>query len=68
MDAKSSLNLKIWIVGANMRGRWYCLSIVVDADFANFRDLVDEAVDKYPPHFGDIVRLFYFCMVSKVNI
>jgi len=68
MDAKNSFNLEIRIVAANTRGRWYCLSKVVDADFTNFKDLVDEVVDKCPPHFGDIVRLFYFCMVSKVNI
>ena len=41
---------------------------VVDADRTNFRDLVDEVVDKYPTGFGDIVTMFYFCVDSKVNI
>ena len=33
MDVKSSFNLEIWIVAPNTRGRGYCLSKVVDADF-----------------------------------
>ena len=41
---------------------------VVDADRTNFTDLVAEVVDKYPYNYGDIVRLFYFFMDSKVNI
>ena len=68
MDENSRFNLEIRIVAPNCRGSWYGLDKVVDADFTNFKDLVDEVVDKCPPHFGDIVRLFYFCMVSKVNI
>lgn len=39
----------------------------MDADLTNFRDLLDRVVDKFPG-YGDIVRLFYFCMDSKVNI
>ena len=35
---------------------------VVDADRTNFTNLVAEVVDKYPHDYGDIVRLFYFCM------
>ena len=41
---------------------------VVDADFTNFKDLIDEVVDKYPPSFGHIVKLFYSCMDTKANI
>ena len=41
---------------------------VVDADRTNFRDLVDEVVDKYPTGFGDIGTVFYSCMDGKVNI
>jgi len=44
------------------------LNKVVDADCPNFTYLVAEVVDKYPHDYGDIVRLFYFCMDSKVNI
>jgi hypothetical protein len=40
------------------------LDKVVDADFTNFRELVDGVVDKYPYAYSDIVRLFYFCMDS----
>ena len=68
MDAKSSYNLEILIVAPNSRARWFSLNKVVDADRTNFTDLVAEVVDKYPHDYGDIVRLFYFCMDSKVNI
>ena len=33
-----------------------------------FTDLVAEVIDKYSHDYGDLVRLFYFCMDSKVNI
>ena len=47
-----------------------CCSLdkVVDADFTNFKDLIDEVVDKYPPRYGDIVKLFYACKDTKANI
>jgi len=44
------------------------LDKVVDADFTNFKDFVDEVVDIYPPSFGHIVRVFYFRMDTKTNI
>ena len=68
MDAESSYNLEIRIVALNSRARWFSLNKVVDADRTNFTDLVAEVVDKYPHNYGDIVRLFYFYMDSKVNI
>ena len=68
MDAESSYNLEIRIVAPNSRARWFSLNKVVDADRTNFTHLVVEVVDKYPHDYGDIVRLFYFCMDSKVNI
>ena len=68
MDAESSYNLEIQIVAPNSRVRWFSLNNVVDVDRTNFTDLVAEVVDKYPHDYGDIVRLFYFCMDSKVNI
>ena len=67
IDENSRFNLEIRIA-PNSRGRWYSLDKVVDADFTNFIDLVDEVVDKYPPNFSDIVKLFYSCMDTKVNI
>jgi hypothetical protein len=68
MDANSSYNLEIRIIGSNCRARWYSLNKVVDVDRTNFSDLVDDVVDKYPGGYGDIVTVFYFCMDSKVNI
>jgi hypothetical protein len=69
MDANSSFNLEIRIVTPNCRGGgWFLLDKVVDSDVTNFTDLINEVVDKYPCDYGDVVRLFYFCMESKVNI
>ena len=49
MDKKSHFNLKIRIVAPKTHGRWYILDKIVDADFTNFRDLIDEIFEKYPP-------------------
>jgi len=40
----------------------------VDVDFTNFTDLVDKVVDKYPPKFYHIVKLFYSCIDTKSKI
>jgi hypothetical protein len=69
MDENSSFSLEIWIVRPRCRdGGWFSLDKVMDADVTNLRDLVDGVVDKYPCDCGDIVKLFYFYMDSKVNI
>jgi hypothetical protein len=68
MDTNNSYNLEIWIIALNCRAQWYSLNKVVDADQTNFRDLVDDVVDKYPGGYGDIVTVFYFYVDSKVNI
>jgi len=68
MDENSQFNLEIRIVDSKSRGRWYCLDKVVDADFTNFRDLINEIVDKFPPYYGDLVKLFYTCMDTKSHI
>jgi len=68
MDENSQFNLEIRIVDSKSRGRWYCLDKVVDADFTNFRDLINEIVDKFPPYYGDLVKLFYTCMATKGHI
>ena len=68
MDENSRFNLEIRIVAPNCRDSWYGLDKVVDADFTNFKDFVDEVVDIYPPSFGHIVRVFYFRMDTKTNI
>ena len=68
MDAESSYNLEIRIVALSSHARWFSLNKIMDADRTNFIDLVAEVVDKYLHNYGDIVRLFYFCMDSKVNI
>jgi len=56
MDENSRFILEIRIVSRNSRGRWYGLDKVVDADFTNFEDLVDEVVDKCPPNYGDMMK------------
>ena len=49
MDDNSRFKLEIRIVALNCRGKWYSLEKIVDADFTNFRDLIDEIFEKYPP-------------------
>jgi len=51
-----------------MRGPWFGFNKVVDSDTTNFKDLVDEIVDKFPCGYGDVVKLFYFCADIKSNI
>lgn len=68
MDDNCPFNLEIRIVAPNYRGSWYSLDKVVNANFTNFRDLVDEVVDKYPPSFGHIAKLCYSCIDTKANI
>jgi hypothetical protein len=68
MDAASSFNLEIRIIGHNTRARWFSFDKVVDADTTNFRDLVEGVVDKYAPRYGDLVKMSYFCLASKVNV
>ena len=46
MDGNNCFKLEIRIVAPNCRGSWYSLDKFVDADFTNFKDLVDEVVDK----------------------
>ena len=68
MDKTSRFKLEIQIVAPNTRARWYSLDKFMDVDFTNFRDLVDEVVDKYPPSFGHIAKLCYSCIDTKANI
>ena len=68
MDQESSYNLEIRIISSNTRCRWFSFNKVVDADMTNFKDLVDEIVEKYPPHFREVVKVYYYCPVSKSNI
>jgi hypothetical protein len=68
MDQESSYNIEIRIISTNTRGPWYSINKVVDADTTNFKDLVNEIVDKYPPQYKEVVKVYYYCFVSKLNI
>ena len=62
MDPASSYNLEIQIIARHTRARWFSLNKVIDADHTNFVDLVAEVENKYLSNYGDVVRLFYFCI------
>ncbi|CAN6325281.1 unnamed protein product [Urochloa humidicola] len=68
MDPLTSYNLEIRIFCNNSRTRWFSYDMPVDSDTTNFKDLVDEMVDKYPCSYGDVVKLFYYCADTKTNI
>ncbi|KAG2588400.1 hypothetical protein PVAP13_5NG332843 [Panicum virgatum] len=68
MDPNTSFDLEIRIISRNLNSQWDLLNKVVDADFTNFRDLVDEVLEKYPPCSNEIASLFYFSMDRKTNI
>ncbi|RLN40151.1 uncharacterized protein C2845_PM01G32190 [Panicum miliaceum] len=68
MDPESGFNLEIRIIAYNTRSRWYSFSKVVDADTTNFKDLVDEIMDKCPCRYDDLVKLFYYAAETKSNI
>ena len=68
MDPETSYNLECRIIAYNTQSKWFSFSKVVDADITNFKDLVDEIRDKYPPAFGDVVKLFYYSADTKSNI
>ena len=68
MDPNSSYNLEKRIVGPNCRAKWFSVNEVVDADRTLLTCLMEDLVDKYPPSYGDVATLFYWCMHSKVHI
>jgi len=49
-------------------GKWYGVSEVVDADRANYRNVIEDIVDKYPGRYGDTYSVFYWCHDTKMNI
>ncbi|OEL31480.1 hypothetical protein BAE44_0007501, partial [Dichanthelium oligosanthes] len=55
--------LEIRLVG-NPRSRkefsWFVVIKVVDSDTCNFKDFVDEIVEKYPPRCTEVVNVAYF--------
>ena len=67
-DADSSFTLEMRIVAPNCRGQWYELSKVVDADRINFKDFVDEVVETNPHGYGELVKVYYWALDTKVNI
>ena len=68
IDLKTSYNLEIRIISSKSRAQWLSINKVVDADITNFKDFVDEILDKYPCSYGDVAKVFYFCADSKTNI
>jgi hypothetical protein len=69
MDPNSSYLLKIRLTGnpKKRRKEFSCFNItkVVDSDVCNFKDLVEEIVDKYPHGYNEIVHVFYYDNVEK---
>ena len=70
MDPKTSFFLDIRLFGNNTRveGGWYSFSKVVDSDYTNFKDFVDDILHSYPSGYNDVVKLFYLADESHVEI
>jgi hypothetical protein len=51
-----------------MEGGWYSTSKVVDSDYTNFEDFVDDILHSYPNGYNDVVKLFYLADESHVEI
>ena len=70
MDLKTSFFLDIRLFGNNTRveGGWYSSSKVVDSDYTNFKDFVDDILHSYPSGYNDVVKLFYLADESHVEI
>jgi predicted RNA-binding protein with EMAP domain len=64
MDPNLSYLLKIKLFGNPKCVRkeisYICFEKVVDSDTTNFKDFVDEIVDKFPPGFNDVVTVQYY--------
>ena len=68
MDPNSSYNIEFRIVAKNTHASWFSLNEVLDADVANYSNVVSGIVDKYPGCYGDVFSLFYWCHDTKMNI
>ena len=70
MDLKTSFFLDIRLFGNNTRveGGRYSFSTVVDSDYTNFKDFVDDILHSYPSGYNDVVKLFYLADESHVEI
>ncbi|KAJ1290291.1 hypothetical protein BS78_02G232200, partial [Paspalum vaginatum] len=69
MDPKSTYLLEIRIApNSRSRKNVPCLidTVVVDADICNFKDFVDEIVEKYPPRYNENVTVAYYDHTSAI--
>jgi hypothetical protein len=64
MDPNSSYLLKIKLFGnpkcARKEISYFCFEKVVDSDTTNFKDFIDEIVDKFPPGFNNVATIQYY--------
>ncbi|KAG2632529.1 hypothetical protein PVAP13_2NG114846 [Panicum virgatum] len=71
MDPNSSYYLEITSV-PNPRSHkdisGYVFDMVVDADLTNFKDFVDEVVEKYPPRFNEQPTIAYYDLASSTYL
>lgn len=68
MDSNSCYYLDIRIV-ANLRSRGdYLVDMVVDTDYMNFKDFVDEIVEKYSPRYHERITVAYYDNASSTYL
>nr|TKW32067.1 hypothetical protein SEVIR_2G146100v2 [Setaria viridis] len=59
--ASSDLSEPAWLLpGSRKYVGCFVISMVVDSDMFNFKDFIDEIVDKYPPGYKELVTIAYY--------
>jgi hypothetical protein len=69
MDPKSSYLLEIRLNCNHEKRRkdilYFSFNKVMDSNLCNFKDLVEEIVNQYPPSYLKVVHIFYYDEVKK---
>ena len=60
--------MKLFGNNTRVEGGWYSFSKVVDCDYTNFEDFVDDILHSYSSDNNDAVKLFYRADESHVEI
>ncbi|CAN6362471.1 unnamed protein product [Urochloa humidicola] len=70
MDPNSTFKLKFRLFANPKKAKkditCYCFEMVIDSDVTNFKDLLEDIVDKFPPGYLEVAHLQYYDHVTKI--